>query len=69
MNINAQCTRCNHFLSGNLSVYAIYLLKKYGKKKLEDLDNRAKFVLKGEKITDEWYEEKIQYYKQKLLTQ
>jgi hypothetical protein len=30
INLNCQCVRCNHFLSGNLGRYAIFLDKVYG---------------------------------------
>ena len=60
MNINCQCTKCNHFLSGNLSEYSLYLLQKYGKKKFEDLHNRAK---QPKPLSLEEYQQKIDYYK------
>ena len=41
MNINCQCQRCNHFLSGNLGIYAERLIKKYGKTAITKLRERA----------------------------
>lgn len=29
-NLNGQCTHCNHFLSGNLNIYAEKLIEMYG---------------------------------------
>lgn len=36
-NINAQCTRCNRFKSGNLAPYALYLEEKYGHGVIQEL--------------------------------
>lgn len=36
-NIHAQCVRCNKYLSGNLGKYAVWMIKKYGLKLVEDL--------------------------------
>lgn len=41
MNVNAQCPRCNKWLSGNLGNYAMYLIDKYGLEKKKELDERA----------------------------
>lgn len=48
-NVNGQCLRCNHFMSGNLAPYSVYLLKKLGKKKFDALDIRHTKALGGEK--------------------
>lgn len=48
-NIHAQCYRCNHYLSGNLAVYAEYLIKTYGVKEFRALSKRRYLALKGEK--------------------
>lgn len=37
MAINCQCVRCNKWLHGNSAIYAINLIKKYGKKKVDNL--------------------------------
>ena len=68
MNINCQCVRCNHFLSGNGVVYARNLEAKYGHDAVEELHKRADRALKGELYAVEWYLEKIEYYKKQLLT-
>ena len=39
-NIHAQCVRCNHFLSGNLAVYAKRLIEQYGAGIIEECTKR-----------------------------
>lgn len=39
VNTNGQCTRCNCFLSGNLIRYRQGLVKRYGEKKVNELEN------------------------------
>ena len=46
MNLNCQCAGCNHYRSGNLGIYAINLIKKYGQKKVDDLIVRSNQVKK-----------------------
>lgn len=41
LNINCSCIRCNKWLHGNLGMYAIALIKKYGIEKVEELIKRA----------------------------
>jgi hypothetical protein len=41
INLNTQCVRCNHFLSGNLGLYALFLDKKYGAGTAEALIYRS----------------------------
>jgi len=41
MNLNCQCVSCNHFRRGELGIYAIYLIAKYGRKKVDDLVFRS----------------------------
>ena len=38
-NLNGQCKRCNHFMSGNLNVYAEELIKIYGAGIIEELNS------------------------------
>ena len=66
MNINAQCAGCNHFKSGNLAVYASYLIVKYGSKKFKELEIRHYRAMKGEKRSEQDYEEIIRHYKDLL---
>ena len=32
-----QCRRCNLFLSGNLAQYALYMIDRYGRKRVDEL--------------------------------
>ena len=36
-NLHCQCVKCNHFLSGNLINYTMFMLEKYGKEKVDEL--------------------------------
>ena len=38
-NVHCQCTRCNHFLSGNLESYALFLVNEYGVQILSELSS------------------------------
>lgn len=67
MNIHPQCSRCNHFYSGKLDVYAENLIRDYGLEKFNDLCNRAKEATKGHKYTEQEYEEIIKKYKEKII--
>ena len=40
-NIHCQCIKCNKWLSGNLSVYTLKLIDKYGIKKVKELDKNS----------------------------
>lgn len=62
MNVNAQCQKCNRFMGGNLAQYSIYLLRKYGKEKMEDLEKRHWLALRGEFRSDEDYRKLIEKY-------
>lgn len=59
-NVHGQCPRCNLYLNGNQSAYAIALRKKYGETILEELD---KLKNSREKYTRIEYEELIDKYK------
>lgn len=63
MNINLQCKSCNLFKSGNLAPYSLYLIKKHGIEKFEDLEKRHYLALRGEYRTDEDYRGLIEKYK------
>ena len=41
MNVHCQCIKCNQYLSGNLSVYALRMIDKYGLEAVRDLDKRS----------------------------
>lgn len=62
VNINGQCVRCNKWLSGNLAVYAEYLIKRYGLKKFNKLSARHYIAMKGEHYEIEDYEKIIKKY-------
>lgn len=63
ININTQCKRCNHFLSGNLAVYSSYLIGKYGVEEFKALDIRHSMAQKGEIRSDQDYLNIIEKYK------
>lgn len=65
-NLNCQCKRCNHFLSGNLAQYAVYLLGKLGKEKFDALDIRHTRALSGEKRSDQDFKNLIEIYENKI---
>lgn len=64
-NINAQCERCNHYLSGNLAPYSVYLVNKLGTEGFIALNSRADHALSGEKLSREDCEAIITKYKKK----
>jgi hypothetical protein len=61
-NINGQCVRCNHFLSGNLAVYAVYLISKLGTKGFNELSERHYKAMSGVKMTEKDYIDIINKY-------
>lgn len=63
MNINAQCTGCNNYKSGNLAPYSIYLINKYGTDKFKDLEKRHYLAMAGEYRSDQDYLNIIEKYK------
>ena len=62
-NVNCQCTSCNRFKHGNLSVYGLRLTQRYGSEILETL-----FELKRNKVKwSNWtYKFMIDEYKKKI---
>jgi hypothetical protein len=62
-NVFPQCKRCNIFLKGNYTSYALFMIKTYGYSKLQELDRRSKST---EKIYTYELMEKIEYYKEKV---
>lgn len=65
-NVNAECSQCNHYKSGNLAPYSVYLLNKLGKKGFNDLAIRAKQALKGELLSIKDYQEIILKYEERI---
>ena len=62
-NINCQCLRCNHYLSGNLKEYYIFMLNKYGQ---EEIDRLESLKHQYKKWTVDELLEKEKYFKDKL---
>jgi len=62
-NVHCQCSRCNMYLNGNLRVYTLYMIKKYGIKKVEALEQLSKkeHYFNRKELTD-----LIIYFKKKL---
>ncbi len=60
-NVHAQCTNCNLKLEGNRPAYRAFLLQKYGKEALEDLELHYGRSTVNDSYT--WLLEKIEYYK------
>lgn len=60
-NVHAQCYHCNINLSGNWVRYEEFMIKKYGKEHVENLKLRRTLEM-GEKVSHEWYEDKIKHY-------
>lgn len=62
-NVHCQCKKCNHFKSGNLSVYALKLEEQYGYGILQELDFYERVVTKW---TDDDFQKKYDHYKNLL---
>lgn len=60
-NVHAQCTSCNLKLEGNRPAYRAFLLQRYGKKVLEDLELHYGHSTVKDSYT--WLIDKIEYYK------
>jgi len=63
-NVRRQCLSCNMYKSGNKTVYATKLEQEYGFGILQELEAEKSKVSKW---TDEQFQEKYDYYKNKLL--
>lgn len=62
-NCHPQCVACNVFRKGNYTVYARYMIARYGADKLDELAKKAK---SGTKITTPEIREMIETYKMKV---
>ena len=51
-NVHPQCPRCNHFLSGNLIKYTLFMLKEYGQNTIDRLMASKKTVWKRTYLED-----------------
>lgn len=63
INCHAGCTRCNHFLNGNIEMYTIHMKKDYGEDIVERLTVARNRV---NKINVAEYEIMIDYYKKEV---
>jgi hypothetical protein len=63
MNVNCQCVTCNKWKHGNLGIYAVNLIKKYGQEAVDDLILRSNQV---DKYTIGDYELMIEKFKSEL---
>lgn len=61
-NVHCQCVSCNIYRSGNLSDYAVQMVRKYGANILEELDKQRRLTIK---YTKQDYYDMIEYYKKK----
>jgi hypothetical protein len=61
-NIHTQCTRCNKYLSGNGTVYAMFMLDTYGRTVVDFLANNKETRL----LNREDYEYLRDYYKEEF---
>jgi len=62
-NVNCQCVKCNKWLGGNLDVYAMVLIRKYGRGIIEKLVQQ-KYIIKKFKVGE--LQEIIDKYTQKI---
>jgi hypothetical protein len=63
MNLNCSCAYCNLFLHGNLGMYAIKLIEKYGKDSVDELVLRSN--TQTNKFSRSELEELIEKYSEK----
>lgn len=62
-NCRPQCWGCNGFGNGQLLDFEENLIKEIGREKVEELKQKRHEIWK---LTPQWYEQKIAYYKSKL---
>lgn len=60
-NVHVQCVGCNVFKKGNMDAYALFMLRTYGREKLEELERKKHEITKNFD-----YEGTINEYKEKL---
>jgi len=63
VNVQVQCVKCNMFRQGEQYKFGLYLDDRFGDGTAEDLENRAKTIVKLNRVD---YEEAIERYKQKI---
>lgn len=59
-NCHVQCVRCNIFLKGNYIQYTLYMVDRYGREAVDDLEKKSKL---STKITSVELQELIEKYK------
>ena len=63
VNVQVQCVKCNMFRQGEQYKFGLYLDDRFGDGTAEELENRAKTIVKINRVD---YEEAIERYKQKI---
>jgi len=63
VNVQVQCVKCNMYRQGEQYKFGLYLDERFGKGTAKDLENRAKTIVKLNRVD---YEEAIERYKQKI---
>jgi hypothetical protein len=63
VNVQVQCVKCNMFRQGEQYKFGIYLDQTFGEGTAEELEQRAKTIVKLNRVD---YEEAIEHYKQKI---
>lgn len=63
VNVQVQCVKCNMYRQGEQYKFGIYLDQKYGDGTALELEQRAKTIIKLNRVD---YEEAIERYKQKI---
>ena len=63
INVQVQCVKCNMYRQGEQYKFGMYLDQRFGDGTAEELENRAKTIVKLNRVD---YEEAIERYKQKI---
>ena len=63
VNVQVQCVKCNMYRQGEQYKFGMYLDQRFGDGTAEELENRAKTIVKLNRVE---YEEAIERYKQKI---
>tara|TARA_Y100000385_G_scaffold275163_1_gene319190 strand:- start:243 stop:632 length:390 start_codon:yes stop_codon:yes gene_type:complete len=63
VNVQVQCIKCNMFRQGEQYKFGLYLDQRFGEGTAEELEQRAKIIVKLNRVD---YEEAIERYKQKI---
>lgn len=64
VNVNVQCPHCNRFRAGEQYRHGVAIDKKYGPGTAQMLEQLGS--ARGTKISPEWIEERIEYYRKKV---